>query len=117
MRALALFCIIPLVNAETCLTWRPSFVAFHFSCPPTPRFRLIISPLAMSAAAPSRTSSTLLPYLSIFKTKVNLILASKSPRRQEILQLMGFDSKDFAVLPSDFPEDLDKRSKRRGGEL
>ena|SRR6056297_2278342 len=113
MRALALFCIIPLVNAETCLTWRPSFVAFHFSCP-TPRFRLIKSPLAMSA---SRTSSTLLPYLSIFKTKVNLILASKSPRRQEILQLMGFDSKDFAVLPSDFPEDLDKRSKRRGGEL
>lgn len=71
----------------------------------------------MSAAAPSRTSSTLLPYLSIFKTKVNLILASKSPRRQEILQLMGFDSKDFVVLPSDFPEDLDKRSKRRGGGL
>ncbi|TFJ83565.1 hypothetical protein NSK_004671 [Nannochloropsis salina CCMP1776] len=64
----------------------------------------------MSAAAPSRTSSTLLPYLSIFKTKVNLVLASKSPRRQEILQLMGFDSKDFVVLPSDFPEDLDKRN-------
>jgi hypothetical protein len=47
--------------------------------------------------------------LANFKSKATLILASKSPRRAEILQLMGFGLSEFAVFPSDFPEDLDKK--------
>lgn len=35
-------------------------------------------------------------------------MASKSPRRQEILQLMGFGEGEYEVIPSAFPEDLDK---------
>jgi len=61
-----------------------------------------------SSTTPPGTSATLLPHLTNFKSKATLILASKSPRRQEILTLMGFGPGEFAVMPSDFPEDLDK---------
>lgn len=62
-----------------------------------------------ATSTPSGTSATLLPHLANFKSKATLILASKSPRRTEILQLMGFGLDEFAVMPSGFPEDLDKK--------
>ena len=58
----------------------------------------------------SSASTTLMPHLLTLKTKSSLILASKSPRRQEILGLMGFAPNEFQIIPSTFPEDLDKSS-------
>lgn len=86
--------------------------------PPPLVLAFVVPSLRSHTASPSRfitmsasasTSATLLPHLSSFKSKATLILASKSPRRQEILQLMGFGPGEFQVLPSGFPEDLDKK--------
>jgi septum formation protein len=49
---------------------------------------------------------TALPLLKPINEGARLVLASKSPRRRELLQLMGFDR--FEVLGSAFAEDLDK---------
>jgi predicted house-cleaning NTP pyrophosphatase (Maf/HAM1 superfamily) len=62
------------------------------------------------------SSTTLLPHLVAVKDKATVILASKSPRRVEIMGLMGLapekdDAAVFQVVPSGFPEDLDKSCK------
>lgn len=58
-------------------------------------------------------STTLLPHLAAIRDKATVVLASKSPRRVEIMGLMGLapgeeDGAVFKVVPSGFPEDLDK---------
>lgn len=73
----------------------------------------------MSAATGAASSTTLLPHLAAVRDKATVILASKSPRRVEIMGLMGLappagaggddDEAVFRVVPSGFPEDLDKR--------
>mmetsp|Transcript_25769 Transcript_25769/g.24618 ORF Transcript_25769/g.24618 Transcript_25769/m.24618 type:complete len:257 (+) Transcript_25769:50-820(+) len=50
-------------------------------------------------------SSTVIPLLQQLNEKSTVILASGSPRRKELLALMGFTN--FSVLKSDFEEDLD----------
>lgn len=47
---------------------------------------------------------TLLPYLPVIKSQYKIVLASASPRRKELLGLMGLS--DFEVVVSNFPEDL-----------
>jgi septum formation protein len=49
--------------------------------------------------------STLLPYLKKLQSDYKVILASGSPRRKELLSLMGIT--DFEVLVSNFPENLE----------
>lgn len=68
----------------------------------------------MTSSSTTATSKTFLPYLTEWKAKGGrLILASKSPRRLEILQLMGFSPSDgsLVVQPSQFEEDLDKAGR------
>lgn len=72
----------------------------------------------MSAAASA--STTLLPHLAAVREKATVVLASKSPRRVEIMGLMGLappegkdDAAVFRVVPSGFPEDLDKSCKSK----
>jgi septum formation protein len=50
--------------------------------------------------------ATLSPYLNILKSKYRVILASGSPRRQEILKNMGIS--DFTVKLSGFEENFDR---------
>ena len=50
-------------------------------------------------------TKSVLPYLSKLHNECRVILASGSPRRKELLQLMGI--KEFTVLVSNFPENLD----------
>lgn len=50
-------------------------------------------------------STTLLPHLQKLKANYKVILASGSPRRRELLGLMGIT--EFEVLVSNFPEDLE----------
>jgi septum formation protein len=56
----------------------------------------------------SSNTLTILPYLRKLQTEYTIILASTSPRRREILNLMGIAT--FDVLASNFQEDLDKKS-------
>ena len=60
--------------------------------------------LHMAATIPS--SSTALPLLRHLNDQRDIILASGSPRRKELLTLMGIHN--FRVLKSDFAEDLDQ---------
>lgn len=53
-----------------------------------------------------RSSSTVLPLLSRINSNYKIVLASGSPRRKELLTLMGFPN--FTVLTSSFAEDFDK---------
>ena len=57
---------------------------------------------SMSAA------TTLLPILSRLNSDYSIVLASGSPRRRELMQLMGFT--DVKVRVSTFSENLDKKS-------
>jgi septum formation protein len=50
-------------------------------------------------------SNTLLPIVSQINTQFKVVLGSGSPRRKELLALMGFSS--FAVRLSNFAEDLE----------
>ena len=52
------------------------------------------------------SSTTALPFLKLIGEHGNIILASASPRRKELLTLMGFQK--FLTLKSDFAEDLDQ---------
>ena len=54
----------------------------------------------------SSSSSTAMPLLEDINDRMNVILASASPRRKELLTLMGL--KNFRVVKSDFAEDLDQ---------
>lgn len=58
----------------------------------------------MSSMTPS--SSTAMPFLQYMNNHMDVILASASPRRKELLSLMGLQN--FRVLKSDFAEDLDQ---------
>ncbi|RYH28982.1 septum formation protein Maf [archaeon] len=51
---------------------------------------------------------TILPKLGALNSQFNIILASGSPRRRELVGLMGLQH--FQVLVSDFAEDLDKKA-------
>eukprot|EP00981_Chlorochromonas_danica_P015740 scaffold14367_cov250-Ochromonas_danica.AAC.36 len=55
-----------------------------------------------------RHGSTLLPRLNQLNSQFHVILASGSPRRKELLNLMGIQN--FNICVSDFAEDLDKTS-------
>ncbi|KAJ1422528.1 inosine triphosphate pyrophosphatase-like protein [Ochromonadaceae sp. CCMP2298] len=59
---------------------------------------------AMSAATRG-SSATLLPLLGKLNENFKVVLASGSPRRKELLALMGLPN--FSVLVSNFAEDLD----------
>ena len=48
--------------------------------------------------------STLLPYIQRLNTHYDVILASASPRRKELLTLIGLT--DYRVIVSSFAEDL-----------
>lgn len=54
------------------------------------------------------SSATLLPYLHRLKGNYKVILASASPRRKELLALMGIS--EFEVIVSTFPENLEHQS-------
>ena len=64
----------------------------------------LIENLHMSSM--SSSSSTAMPLLEDINDRMNVILASASPRRRELLTLMGL--KNFRVVKSDFAEDLDQ---------
>lgn len=51
-------------------------------------------------------SATMLPLLPQLKSQFRVVLGSASPRRQELLRLMGFN--EFDVVVSNFAEDLDR---------
>lgn len=48
--------------------------------------------------------NTLLPYIHRLNTHYDVILASASPRRKELLTLIGL--KDYRIVVSSFAEDL-----------
>lgn len=52
------------------------------------------------------------PHLQSLKTK-NIVLASASPRRREIIKNLGLH---FRVVPSQFPENLDKKAFSKPSE-
>lgn len=53
-----------------------------------------------------RSSSTVLPLLSKLNSSFKIVLASGSPRRKELLSLVGLPN--FTVLTSNFAEDFEK---------
>ena len=59
-------------------------------------------------------SMTILPFLSKLNSRYDVILASGSPRRKELLSLMGIVN--FRVLVSSFAEDFDKKSFQLSSE-
>lgn len=70
---------------------------------------------AMNAASQATASRTLLSSKNAL-SNYRLILASKSPRRREIFDLMGLNEVGYEVMVSDFAEDLDK-SKFEGAAV
>lgn len=68
-------------------------------------FFCIIIPYWLAFKMNSLKSVTLLPYLKKLQSDYKVILASGSPRRRELLSLMGIT--DFEVLVSNFPENLE----------
>ena len=54
----------------------------------------------------STSNRTILPTLNRINLNTNLVLASGSPRRKELLNLMGINN--FEIIVSRFAEDLDK---------
>ena len=78
--------------------------------------RMPTSLSASTSTSPSSKASSILPYISMIESSVDIVLASKSPRRQEIFQLMGIPSTSLHILPSNFPEDLDKSTFKHPGD-
>jgi septum formation protein len=68
---------------------------------------LLLSVSAMLRLHSSLPGKTVLSKLSFLNQQCDLILASGSPRRKELLSLMGIQN--FRILVSDFAEDLDKK--------
>lgn len=62
----------------------------------------------------SMKSSTILPIISKLNNSYKVVLASASPRRRELLQLMGLHG--FEIMVSSFSEDLDHGSFSSAGE-
>ena len=67
--------------------------------------KIIIGTMTTALAISSRKTTTILPYLSKIRENYKIVLASGSPRRKELVGLMGIP--DFDVLVSNFPENLD----------
>lgn len=61
---------------------------------------------SVMAALTSRKTCTILPYLQKLNSEYDIVLASASPRRKELLALMGISN--FRIVVSTFAEDLDK---------
>jgi septum formation protein len=61
--------------------------------------------IKMDSSTTSSSGNTAVPLLHHLNGQCSVILASSSPRRKELLTLMGVH--DFRIMKSDFEEDLD----------